>query len=225
MRNVYLVTFFLAILILSVFGFRGHLFTAPPMDVFPEWAFPGMKRQPKFRPQSASVFFADGRADRLPPPGTVQAEAPTGYVTAGERTANQLYLNEPFNHGKNAQGQFAAGFPAGVTVDRAFLELGRARYTVYCAPCHGTVGDGNGITKQYGMGATPTYHDDRLRKMPEGEIFNTITNGKNNMLPYADKLVPNERWAVVAYVRALQRAQTGTVADVPAANKSELGIP
>ena len=87
------------------------------------------------------------------------------------------------------------------------------------------MGDGNGITKQYGMGATPTYHDDRLRKMHEGEIFNTITNGKNNMLSYADKLTPNERWAVIAYVRALQRAQTGTVADVPAANKSELGIP
>ena len=74
------------------------------------------------------------------------------------------------------------------------------------------------------MGATPTYHDDRLRKMPEGEIFNTITNGKNNMLPYADKLVPADRWAVIAYVRALQRAQTGTVADVPGDHKLELGL-
>ena len=225
MRNVYLVTLFLAVLIVSIFGFRGHIFTAPPMDVFPEWAFPGMKRQPKFRPQSASVFFADGRADRLPPPGVVQADAPTGFAPARERLANQNYLNEQFVRGKNAQGQFAAGFPANVTVDRPFLELGQARYATYCSPCHGVVGDGNGITKQYGMGATPTYHDDRLRKMPEGEIYNTITNGKNNMLPYADKLLPAERWAVVAYVRALQRAQVGTVADVPAANKSELGLP
>jgi len=62
---------------------------------------------------------------------------------------------------------------------------------------------------------TPTYHDDRLRKMAEGEIYNTITNGKNTMLPYADKLTPADRWAVVAYVRALQRAQGGTIADVP----------
>lgn len=225
MRNVYLVTLFLAVVILSVFGFRGHIFTAPPIDVFPEWAFPGMKRQPKFRPQSASVFFADGRADRLPPPNVVAADAPTGFAGATEHLADQRYLNEALVHGKNAQGQFVAGFPVAVTVDRAFIELGRARYTTYCAPCHSAVGDGNGITKQYGMGATPTYHDDRLRKMPEGEIFNTITNGKNNMLSYADKLTPNERWAVIAYVRALQRAQTGTVADVPAANKSELGIP
>jgi mono/diheme cytochrome c family protein len=225
MRNVYLVTAFVVVLAVSILGFRGHLFTSPPMDVFPEWAFPGMKRQPKFRPQSTSVFFADGRADRLPPPNVVQAEAPTAHATSRERLADQSYLSDQLMRGKNAQGAFAAGFPAGVTVDAAFLQLGRARYTTYCSPCHGVVGDGNGITKQYGMGATPSYHDDRIRKMPEGEIFNTITNGKNTMLPYADKLLPNERWAVVAYVRALQRAQTGTVADVPAANKSELGIP
>lgn len=225
MRNVYFVTLFLAVLIMSIFGFRGHIFTEPPMDVFPEWAFPGMKRQPKFRPQSASVFFADGRADRLPPPRVVQADAPSVRAGASNPAANELYLNDAFMRGKNARGEFVSGFPAGVTVDRALLELGRARYTTYCSPCHGIVGDGNGITKQYGMGATPSYHDDRLRKIAEGEIFNTITNGKNNMLPYADKLVPAERWAVVAYVRALQRAQTATVADVPAANRKELGLP
>jgi mono/diheme cytochrome c family protein len=74
------------------------------------------------------------------------------------------------------------------------------------------------------MGATPTYHDDRLRKMAEGEIFNTITNGKGQMNPYADKLKASDRWAVIAYVRALQRAQAGAVADVPAAHRGELGI-
>ena len=89
---------------------------------------------------------------------------------------------------------------------------------------NGALGDGNGITKQYGMGATPTYHDDRLRQIADGEIFNTITNGKNNMLPYADKLLPQDRWAVVAYVRALQRAQMGAVADVPEEHTAELGI-
>ena len=74
------------------------------------------------------------------------------------------------------------------------------------------------------MGATPTYHDDRLRQMAEGEIYQTITMGKNNLLSYADKLVPADRWAVIAYVRALQRAQTGTAADVPTAHKPELGL-
>jgi len=108
--------------------------------------------------------------------------------------------------------------------DAKFRERGQDRYTIYCAPCHGAIGDGNGITKQYGMGATPTYHDARLRTMTEGEIFNTITHGKGNMLSYADKLPADDRWAVIAYVRALQRAAHATAADVPPGHKSELGI-
>jgi mono/diheme cytochrome c family protein len=132
--------------------------------------------------------------------------------------------DEHLDHGKTATGAFARGFPEMVPVDFKLLERGKDRYTIYCAPCHGALGDGNGITKKYGMGATPTFHDDRLRQIAEGEIYQTITNGKNNMLSYADKLVPADRWAVIAYVRALQRAQTGTAADVPAAHKSELGL-
>jgi mono/diheme cytochrome c family protein len=212
MRNVYLATLFVCVLVVSLLGLRGSKFIAPPMDAFPEWAFPGMKYQPKFRPQSASEFFADGRADRMPPPHVVRADLP-------------LRDNDALYAGKNAKGEFIRGFPANFTVDEAFIRHGGAIYTINCVPCHGSVGDGNGITKQYGMGATPTYHDDRLRKIAEGEIFNTITNGKGNMLSYADKLTPEDRWAVIAYVRALQRAQQGTVADVPAAQRKELGLP
>jgi mono/diheme cytochrome c family protein len=212
MRNVYLATALICVLIFSIFGLRGTKFTSPPIDVFPEWAFPGMKRQPKFRPQAASQFFADGRADRMPVEHTVRADAPA-------RNDDHLYF------GKDATGAFARGFPASLTVDKAFIERGRDRYTIYCQPCHGAVGDGNGITKKYGMGATPTYHDPRLRQIAEGEIYNTITNGKNNMLPYADKIEPADRWAVIAYVRALQRAQQGSVADVTdAAGKQALGL-
>jgi mono/diheme cytochrome c family protein len=219
MRNVYLLTAFLVVLTVSILGFRGTPFTKPPVDVFPEWLFPGMKRQAKYKPQGASPFFADGRADRLPPPGVVAS----GFGPAGQPLAADphLYL------GRNPDGSFARGFPASIPVDLALLERGRDRYAIYCTPCHGAVGDGNGITKRYGMGATPSYHDDRLRAMPEGEIFNTITNGKPpayNMSPYADKLTPADRWAVVAYVRALQRAQTGSVSDVPADHRSELGL-
>ncbi len=213
MRNVYLITAFVCVLIFSIFGLRGTKFTQPPIDVFPEWAFPGMKHTPKLRPQSASTFFADGRADRVPPEHTVMR--------------GMLREDDHLNRGKDATGAFARGFPPSLTVDMKFLERGRDRYTIYCQPCHGAVGDGQGITKQYGMGATPTYHDDRLRKMAEGEIFNTITNGSpnKNMLPYADKLVPEDRWAIVAYVRALQRAQQGTAADVTdAAAKQTLGL-
>ena len=99
---------------------------------------------------------------------------------------------------------------------------GQSRYQIYCQPCHGTLGDGNGITKQYGMIATPSYHDDRLRGMAEGELFNTITNGKNTMSSYADKLSPDDRWAVIAYVRALQRAHHASVDDVPLEHRGDL---
>jgi cytochrome c553 len=211
MRHVYLITLFVCVLLVSILGFRGTNFTAPPLDIFPEWAFPSMEHQPKFRPQSQSTFFADGRSDRVPPAHTVAR----GML----REDDHRYL------GKDASGAFMNGMPAGVTVDLKFLERGRDRYQIYCTPCHGATGDGNGITKRYGMGATPSYHDPRLRSMPDGEIYNTITNGKNTMLPYADKLAPDDRWAVVAYVRALQRAQQGTAADVTdAAAKQSLGI-
>lgn len=210
MRQVYLITLFVVVLVVSLLGFRGQIFTKPPIDIFPEWAFPSMEHQPKPRPQSASTFFADGRADRLPPQHTV--------------ARGMLRLDDHKYAGKSGDA-FAKGFPAGVTVDAKLLARGRDRYDIYCAVCHGANGDGNGITKRYGMGATPTYHDDRLRTMPEGEIYSTITNGKNTMLSYADKLTPDDRWAVVAYVRALQRAQQGTAADVTdAAAKQSLGL-
>ncbi len=211
MRHVYLVTFFVCVLLVSILGFRGTTFTLPPLDQFPEWGFPSMENQPKLRPQSESAFFADGRADRTPPAHTVAR----GML----RVDDHLYL------GKDAAGAFATSFPASLTVDRDFMKRGQERYQVYCAPCHSATGDGNGITKRYGMGATPSYHDPRLRTMADGEIFNTITAGKNTMLPYADKIAPEDRWAVVAYVRALQRAQQGTAADVTdAAAKQSLGI-
>jgi len=196
MRHVYLVTFFVCVLVVSVLGFRDRPFTQPPVDVFPEWAFPSMEHQPRPRPQSSSKFFADGRMDRVPPQHTV--------------ARGMLRLDDHHFAGKSGD-QFAKGFPQGITVDATFLARGRDRYDIYCAVCHGATGDGNGMTKRYGMGATPTYHDDRIRNMPEGEIYNTITNGKNTMLPYADKLTPDERWAVVAYVRALQRAEQGNL--------------
>ena len=221
MRHVYLVTAFVCVLVVSFLGFRGRIFTSPPMDVFPEWAFPGMKYQPKLRPQSESRFFADGRADRLPPEHTVMR--------------GMLREDDHLNRGKDAAGAFARGFPAAVKVDLALVKRGQDRYGIYCAVCHGQTGFGDGITVQYGMGAVANanYHTDRLRQMAEGEIFNTITNGSpaakgasGNMQPYADKLTPEDRWAVIAYVRALQRAQQGTAADVAdAAGRKSLGLP
>jgi mono/diheme cytochrome c family protein len=216
MRNVYLATLLACVLLVSILGFRGTTFTHPPADVFPEWLFPGMKYQPKFRPQAASTFFADGRADRMPPPHTVMR--------------GMLEADDAMYRGKDANGQFIHGFPAGVTVDMKLLQRGQERFTIYCSPCHGLDGAGDGMLSKYGMGTLAgngNYHSERIRTMPEGQIFDTITNGSASkvMLPYADKLTPEDRWAVVAYVRALQRTQEGTVADVTdTAAKQTLGI-
>lgn len=202
MRYAYYTLAFLVVLLLSVMGFRGMKSTLPPIEVFPD-----MDHQAKYKPQAESKFFADGRADRPLPPGVV----PHGRTVEADPAF--LRANDAVYAGKNPDGSFVKGFPVEVT--QALVERGQNRYQIYCAPCHGSLGDGNGITKSYGMLTTPTYHDDRIRNMPEGEIFNTITNGKNTMFPYADKLSPDDRWAVVAYVRALQRAHHATINDVP----------
>ena len=202
MRYAYYTLAFVVVLLLSVMGYRGMKSTRPPIEVFPD-----MDHQAKYKPQAESKFFADGRADRSIPVGTV----PHGRTA--EADPDFLRADDFHYAGKNADGSFARGFPLQVT--DAFIHRGQNRYMVYCYPCHGALGDGNGITKAYGMVATPSYHDDRLRSMAEGEIFNTITHGKNTMFSYADKLSPDDRWAVIAYVRALQRAHNASIDDVP----------
>jgi mono/diheme cytochrome c family protein len=212
MRYAYYTLAFLVVLALSVMGFRGSLSVRPPIEVWPD-----MDHQAKYKPQAESKFFADGRADRPLPAGTVPyGRGPNG-ADAGTLVHDAAYLraDEARYAGKNADGSFVRGFPAGLEVNREFVLRGQNRYQIYCQPCHGALGDGNGITKSYGMVATPTYHDDRLRTMAEGELYNTITNGKNTMFPYADKLSPDDRWAVVAYLRALQRAAHASLDDVP----------
>ncbi|MDQ5978857.1 MAG: hypothetical protein QG602_1831 [Verrucomicrobiota bacterium] len=205
MRYAYYTLAFLVILTLSVMGYRGSLSTRPPVEIWPD-----MDHQAKYKPQAESKFFADGRADRPIPAGTV----PFGRDSQ-EAEAAYLRADDARYAGKGADGSFVRGFPAGLEVNENFLRRGQDRYQIYCAPCHGALGDGNGITKAYGMVATPNYHEDRFRTMPEGEIYNTITNGKNTMLGYADKLSPDDRWAVVGYLRALQRAAQAKIDDVP----------
>ncbi|MEN9841969.1 MAG: hypothetical protein RL376_1769 [Verrucomicrobiota bacterium] len=214
MRYAYFTLLFVVVATLSIFGFRGSLATKPPLEVFPD-----MDRQPKYKAQSESRFFADKRTDRATPAGVVAFSRSS--ISSDEKF---LGADDHLYRGRAKDGGFARGFPSSIKLDAQLLEKGQLKFNIYCAPCHGALGDGNGITKQYGMGATPSYHDDRLRQMAEGEIFNTITMGKNTMFSYADKIEPSDRWAVIAYVRALQRSQTATSADVLPAHKSELGL-
>ena len=146
---------------------------------------------------------------------------PRGRTVAAD--PDYLRADDFLYRGKAPDGSFARGFPPTLVLDGKLMARGRERFTIYCAPCHGALGDGQGITHGYGMVTTASYQDDRILQMPEGEIFNTITNGKNTMSSYADKLSPKDRWAVIAYVRALERARHGTVADVPADHRADLG--
>jgi len=110
-------------------------------------------------------------------------------------------------------------------VTRELMERGQQRFNITCAMCHGAAAMGNGIVKQHGLATVVSLQDDRLRKMSDGEIFNTITNGKNTMMAYGPNIVVADRWAIIAYLRALQRSQHATIADVPEDQRAELDKP
>jgi mono/diheme cytochrome c family protein len=217
MRYVWFAFLFAVVAGVSVLGLRGTLSHRPPLEFFPD-----MDRQPKYKPQAESKFFADGMTDRRPPAHVVprgrHVEADASFLAADDhmyRGYRGALLPQDTN--------WFRGFPPQVTIDGQLMQRGRERYTLFCTPCHGQLGDGNGITRQYTMNPTSLL-DPRITAMTEGEIFNTITNGKLTMYPYGDRVPAADRWAIIVYVRALQRAGNGRAADVPAANRAELGL-
>jgi len=209
------------VLIVAVAGFRGQKGKKPPIEIFPD-----MDHQPKVKAQVPSKFYADNRGNRLPVAGTV----PLGYEMPVSKEnpfpEEGKYRSVRFSAGTDYlnTGRFdelwGTGIPMPVTAE--LMQRGKERYTIYCAVCHGASGGGNGIAGQYGLVAIASYHQDRLRTMADGEIFNTITHGKNTMLGYGANIPVDDRWAIVAYVRALQIAQTATIADVPADERAKL---
>jgi mono/diheme cytochrome c family protein len=182
-------------MVVSLAGLRGCVSRQPPLEIYSD-----MKRQPKLRPQTANPFFADQMSSRLPVPGTIPRGAP--------------YADAPVNTGRRlgATNWLETG-PLPVTAQ--LLTRGQERYLIFCAPCHSPVGDGNGINIRYGMIRAANYHDRRLVRMADGEIFNTLSNGKNLMAAYGSQVAIADRWAIVAYIRALQRSRLGTLEDVP----------
>ncbi len=165
-----------------------------------------MYNQPKYKPLAASEFFADGTSARPLPPNTVA----------------RGHLNEDvvFFTGKNDDGTLAAGFPMPVTRD--LLKRGQERFNIYCSVCHGYEGDGNGMIVQRGFPPPNSYHIDRLRQAPPGYFYNVITNGYGVMYPYASRVEPADRWAIAAYIRALQLSRNGRLDDVPADERAKL---
>jgi mono/diheme cytochrome c family protein len=188
-----------ALAFISVFAVtgcaRGCTSSRPPIHLNPS-----MDDQPKVRPQAASTFFYNGAAMREPVPGTV----PIG----------GLRENDAFFTGKGADGQFVAAIPH--PVDDALVERGRQRYGIYCQPCHDARGDGRGILFQRGNVPTSNFHEEKILKYADGEIFDVITNGRGLMAAYRWPIPPADRWAIVAYVRELQRDRQARAASAPA---------
>ena len=163
---------------------RGCTSSRPPIHLNPS-----MDDQPKVRPQAASAFFYNGAAMRDPVPGTI--------------AIGGLKEDTAFFTGKSADGQFVAANP--VAADDAVVARGRERYRIYCQPCHDARGDGKGILFQRGNVPTATFHQDKILKYTDGQIFDVITNGTGLMAAYKWPIPPDDRWAIVHYVRQLQR--------------------
>jgi len=165
-----------------------------------------MQDQPKYIPLRPSNFFGDGRSERQLIEGTVAR----GHLDAD----TALYT------GKGPDGKFVGTFPFPVT--KEVLERGQQRFNIYCSPCHDRLGMGDGKIVRRGYRHPPSYHIDRLRQAPDGYFFDVITNGFGAMPDYAAQVQPRDRWAIVAYIRALQLSQNAPLSAVPADARSQL---
>jgi mono/diheme cytochrome c family protein len=217
MRIFLAIYVFAIVAVVSIFGFRGTNSTKPPLEVFPD-----MDRQARYKPQAENEFFSDGRNDRPVPANTV---ARGDYFNQAEVFSadfdDQQLGDTVLLQGKQADGSFVKTLP--LEVSHELMAQGQAKYDIYCAVCHGAAGDGNGVTKPYGVLAA-SYHDERLRGVEDGYLFDVITNGKGLMLPFNDRITPEERWAIVLYVRALQLSQNADATDLSEAQRTELGF-
>lgn len=200
MRYFLLVFVLLFVLVLGVFGFRGSLSRKPPLEFFDD-----MDRQLKLRPQTVGPLTADNRSSRLPVAGTVARGA--------------HYAETPINTGR-IPGTTNGVDVIPIPVTRQLMARGQERYQISCVPCHGALGDGNGITKKYGMAVVANLHDPRIVRLPDGEVFSVITHGRGLMGAYGANIVPEDRWAIIAYLRALQRGRLASMDDVPAEMQS-----
>lgn len=165
-----------------------------------------MFHQPSERPLQRSAFFRDNdMASRPLPPHTV--------------ARGHLDADDAFYTGK-VDGKLVTTFPFRIT--REVLLRGQERFNIYCAPCHGRTGDGRGMIPQRGFPQPPSYHIQRLREAPVGHFFDVITHGYGIMFSYASRVDPRDRWAIAAYIRALQLSQDAKLSDVPSQDQAKL---
>jgi len=223
-KNFFIAFILVAVVTIALLGFQGEHRQATAIEFFGD-----MKRQDKVKFQKPSAFFADGRGARPPVDGTI----PMGYDIPGHPIQNSGAsmddIDSPLgdfsagtdylNTGKMGD-LWGTGLPLPVTAE--LVQRGRKEFTINCAVCHGATGQGNGITSKYGLLGIANYHQDKYRQMADGQIFNTITHGFNTMMAYGDKVTVKDRWAIIAYIRALQKSQNARIEDVPEDQRAEL---
>jgi hypothetical protein len=190
----------------GILGKRGSHFRKPPLYIFPDMEF-----QLKLRPQKESAFFTNGLTSQLPVPETIARSTPIQTATGPVYP----YEDSPVNTGRSTgTTNFVENNP--MPISAQFLRRGQQRFLINCSPCHGATAEGNGITKKINaMAVVANLHDKRIVEMPDGELFYVITNGRNLMGPYGANVVVEDRWAIIAYLRALQLTHLGTIEDVP----------
>lgn len=193
-------------LILIILAFLTGCYRGQPSKDEPIHLNPNMDTQPKYKPQARSDFFADGSAMREPVEGTVARE--------------WLREDSRYYYGKDENGRFIEESP--VEVSEEGLYRGRERFNIYCSVCHGAVGDGNGIMVKKSYIPPPTFHQDRIRGMPDGEIFEVISNGIRNMPSYRHQIPVKDRWLIISYLRALQKSQDARLDDIPEAMREDI---
>jgi mono/diheme cytochrome c family protein len=221
MVRTFLILFVVAaVAVVSMAGFRGEKFTGTPLQITPD-----MKHQPKVITQHASRFFQDGRSDHPPVPGTI----PVGYSLAGRyyqsgvnnKEASSSFTSQPTYRDTGFMGEvYGDGIPAEISAK--LLDRGRERYEIFCSVCHDKSGNGNGVAKAFGLVTVASLMDDRIKGQPDGQIFSTITNGKNTMGAYGSNISVEDRWAIVAYLRALQKSESLKVEQLSPDQKAQL---
>lgn len=217
MRYFFAIYIAVVIAVVAILGFRGDKSEKTPWMIFPD-----MDNQPRYKPQATNELFENRMNDRPKPAGTViRGQGWEVKEVFNEKFSEDYSHSTLFYEGKNEDGSWANVIP--IEISNETMELGRQKYEIFCTVCHGAAGDGKGITSKYGV-IPANLLLENFRTQPEGLIYNTITNGKNTMYGYGEKITPEERWAIVLYVRALQRAQNASIEDVPADKRKELGL-
>jgi len=197
----------------GILGFRGSHFRKPPVYIFPD-----MERQPKLRPQTANAFFDDGISSRLPVAGTIARSQP---IQVGDNIVYP-WQDTPVTTGRvTGTTNFVELNPLPVTTE--LMQRGEQVFNINCAVCHSRLGDGNGTPKRIGaMAVFANLHDKRIVELTDGELFNTVSYGKGLMPGYAGNLPIQDRWAAIAYLRALQLSRLGSLDEVPEAARGAL---